>query len=120
MFADAEALMPAFLGPVVDVRVVSTVPSPRPDEFVQAWRSGGAASNRVREVVHITVTAWAKSKPRASELARIAQDAFFNQSTRLKLLRGVQEVSGVYYDPDPDSGAPRYTFTVALTMRAAR
>lgn len=119
-FVSVEDLAIEFLNPFLAVRVSTQVPNPRPEAFVQVRRTGGAALNRVVERAQITVTAWAKSEQAAEALAIICRAAFLNKYTDMKIVRGVTETGVLYYNPDPDTGLPRYTFTVALTVRAPR
>ena len=118
MFADVETIVRDFLDSLVDVPVKTRVPASRPTEFVRAWRTGGAAVNRIIDRPIITVQAWAASDPRAAELAGQCRDIVYNASSQMLLVRGIEEVSGLYYDPDPDTNNPRYTFTFQATVRA--
>ena len=38
--------------------------------------------------------------------------------TAMPLVRGVDETSGPYFDPDPDTNIDRYSFTHQLSVRA--
>lgn len=115
---DAESTVVAFLRDRCGVHVGTKVPNPRPARFIRAWRSGGSAVHEVLDVPHITVTAWAEDSEDASALASTAREALFNDYTAMPLVRRVEEVGGVYYDPDPATGADRYTFTMSLRIRA--
>lgn len=117
---DAEAMVITFLQGKLGVPVTTRVPNPRPKAFVRAWRSGGAAQNPVLDIPHITVTAWAEDSVAASDLASRARHALFNDHIEMPLVRRVEEVGGKHFDPDLDTGTPRYTFTVSLRVRAAR
>lgn len=119
--ADAESMAIVFLKPVAGSTKVGTkLPKPRPKKFVRVTRTGGAAVNRVLERAQLTVTCSAESSVLAYELTSSCREAFLHDYTRMQLVRGVEEVTGPYYNPDPDTGEDRYTFTVALTARAAR
>jgi hypothetical protein len=118
MFADSEAIVRTFLDDALDVPVVTKVPKSRPGEFVRVWRTGGAASSRVLDRPIITVQAWAANSARASDLASRCRDLLLGGYTGMRLVRYSQEVSGLYYDPDPDSGIDRYTFAHQLNVRA--
>lgn len=96
------------------------VPARRPPRFTRAWRTGGAASSRVLDQPIITVTCTAADSVTASEDAKRARHAFLNHYTAMPLVRGADEVTGLYYDPDPDTNEDRYTFAVRLRIRAAR
>ncbi len=118
---DVDGLAVAFLRPVVAPVSVSTkVPNPRPATFVRAYRTGGAAVNRVLEEAQITVDAEAATTVAAFELASKCREAFLNDYTAMPLVRGAREVGGLYFAPDPDTNIPRYRFTVALMVRSAR
>lgn len=118
-FPDAEALVGGFLRSRLTPPVSTKVPNPRPKRFVRAWRTGGAALNRVVDQPQVTVTCTAPSSVTASDDARAARYALMNESSGMPLVRRVEDVSGVYYDPDPDTNEDRYSFTVRLTVRAA-
>lgn len=121
MLPDVEAMVVEFLNGIVDPKVATRVPNPRPDEFVRAWRTGGGASNRVLETATITVQAWGKDPNdtvAAAALAGACRDALLNRYTEMPLVRGVSEVTGPYYDPDSGTGSARYTFTHQLSVRA--
>lgn len=115
---DAEALVCTLLagiGPDVSVKV----PLPRPDEFLWVRRTGGPVRSRVVDYPQITVTAWAGSSTRAGDLAREARQVLMDSALGSNGIHAVESAS-LYSDPDPDSGADRYTFTVFMTVRAAR
>lgn len=117
-FPDAELLLIDFLKPfVAPVRVVSKVPGTRPDSFVRVWRTGGAAVNRVLDQPLLTVQAWGTD---AWELAGKCRDAIHHHGSEITLLRGLEEVTGPYFDPDPASNVDRVTFTIQAQIRATR
>lgn len=119
-FPKVEILVRDFLIQTGAATVVATkVPNPRPARFVRAWRTGGAAINRVLESALITVQAWdADGDPET--LAAACRHALLNDHRLMPLVRGVEEVGGLYYDPDPVSNVDRYTFTVQVQVRATR
>lgn len=120
-FVSAEELVIDFLNPRLVPRVTTRVPNPRPESFVQVRRTGGAAQNRVVDRPQITVTSWHESDEAAAEaVALTCRDALLSDHVDMPLVRGVTESGGLYYDPDPDSGSPRYTFTVSMAVRAPR
>lgn len=100
--------------------VHTRVPSPRLANFLRVWRSGGAADNRVVDEPLITVESWGEDDKVASDNANIARERILSHSSEMTLVRRVEERVGPYYDPDPVSGSPRYTFTVELRVRRAR
>lgn len=120
-FPDAEAMVRTFLLPVASpVKVVTIVPATRPASFVREFRTGGAAVNRVLERVQITVQGWAADAVTAFDLTSDCREALLNRYSLMPLVRGVSEVGGLHFDPDPGSGTPRYTFTHELMVRASR
>lgn len=119
-FVDAEAMVGAFLRTRLTPPVATKVPNPRPKRYIRAWRTGGAASNRALEMVQITVSCTAANSVTASQDALDVRHAFHHEYTAMPLVRGVEDVSGPYYDPDPDTNEDRYTFTVRLRIRGAR
>lgn len=120
-FPDVEAMVREFLAmKVAPVKVHTKVPATRPAMFVRVWRTGGAASNRVLDQPLVTVQAWAPDSVAASELAGDCREAILNDYTLMPLVRGVEEVTGPYFDPDPSTGIDRYSLTFQLSVRAAR
>ncbi|MGO1547921.1 hypothetical protein [Microbacterium gubbeenense] len=119
-FVDIDAMVRTFLLAHVPVPVHVSVPKTRPAEFIVARRNGGAAGNRVVDFPTVTVDVWAASSVRASELAEAARTAFLHSSLDMPLVRGVEELTGPYSVPDPESGTARYRFSVRLTVRAQR
>lgn len=117
---DVEAMAVAFLRAEVGGHVGTRVPNPRPGRFVQVVRTGGAAVNRVLDAANVTVTAWGETTTDASELATECRTALLERYTGMTLVRGATETGGLYSNPDPASGVPRYTFTVRLMVRAHR
>lgn len=119
-FRDPETMVGAFLRSRLVPPVSTKVPNPRPARFIRAWVTGGSSINRVVERVHVTVTCAADNTVTASDDARAARYALLNEYTAMPLVRGVEDISRPYYDPDPDTGGDRYSFTVRMTIRGAR
>lgn len=118
---DVEALAVGFLKDVVTpVKVGTRVPNPRPALFVRAYRTGGSAVNRVLEEAQITVEAAGATEVEAFNLASKCREAFLNDFSQMPLVRGANEVGGLYFSPDPDTNTPRYRFTIGLMVRAGR
>lgn len=121
MFADVDAMVVAFLDGIVTPDVAVLLPNPIPSEFVHARRVGGAAVHRALEQATVTVTAWGgerTSTVAAAALAGQCRDALLGQYTLMPLIRGVSEVTAPFFDPDPDTGRARYSFTHRLSVRA--
>lgn len=113
-FVDAEEAVAAFFRPRVVLlggRSVSEVPNPRPEILVRSWRTGGAAVNRRLDAPIVTTQVWHVSKTDAAELAGELRTWFYSAWGRR-----MQEVSGLYYDPDPASEADRYTWSTQLWL----
>lgn len=119
-FPDVEAMVRKYLADGLAIRVATEVPNPRPVEFIRSWRTGGTALNRVVDRAQITNQIWAESTVRAAAVAGEARILMLAASGALPLVRSVTEIAGVYADPDPATGIPRYTFTHELTIRARR
>lgn len=119
-FPDAEAIVVTFLTTRTASPVATKVPNPRPARYTRAWRTGGAAENRIVDKPIITVTCTAPNSTTASADAAAARSAFLNEAAAMPLVRKVEEVSGLYYDPDPDTSEDRYSFSMRLTVRGNR
>lgn len=117
---DIETMLIPFVAQHSGVPAHTLVPKNRPDEFVRVWRTGGTAVNQALEEAQVTVECWGKTTIRAAQIAQKARGGFLRDLKSLKLVRGSQEVTGPYYDPDPDTGIPRYSFTIRLSVRAKR
>lgn len=118
-FADVEAMVGRFVkGLTGSVKVGTKVPNPRPATYVRVWVNGGGAINRVLERVQVTVDVWGPSPGAAAQLAQKIRHAFLNDTSSLPLVRGVEEVTRPYYQPDETGD--RYRATYALLVRAAR
>ena len=116
-FEDAELLLIEFLRSHTSLRVVSLVPGERPESFVRVWRTGGSAVNRVLDNPTLTVQVWG---PDCWDVAGQLRDAIHHNGSQIRLLRGVEEVSGPYEDPDPATGESRVSFTIQALIRATR
>lgn len=119
-FVDAESMVGTFLRGKLVPPVSTKIPNDRPARFIRAWRTGGVSLNRVIDQVQVTVTCTAPNSVQASDDARAARAALLNDYTSMPLVRGVEEVAGPYYDPDPDTNEDRYSFTVRLNIRGRR
>lgn len=120
-FPDVEAMCLAFARTKTTATVGTKVKTPRPSRYARIWRTGGGALNRVLERVQITLTCGAVAgSVEALAIARDLRGAFLNEYTQMPLVRGVEEVSGPYYDPDPDTNEDRYSFTIQLMVRGKR
>ena len=120
-FTDIEAMCVTFAKSKTSAVVATKVRNPRPSRYARVWRTGGAAVNRVLERAQVTITCGSDlGSVDASDIAGELRAAFLNSYTEMPLVRGVEEISAPYYDPDPDTGEDRYTFTIQLMARAPR
>jgi len=120
---DVEQMCVAF----AKTKVTATVSTKaKPPRYARVWRTGGGAVNRILDRAQVTITCGANDTGTengatiASRDATDLRNAFLNEYTQMPLVRGVEEVTGPYFDPDPDTGGARYTFTVILSVRAKR
>lgn len=119
-FVDSEGLVRGVVAAAVTpVKVATKVPTTRPNEFLWVRRTGGPVMGRVVDQPQMTVTAWAATSVRALELADLGRQALIDAAQGTNGIHSVRPGS-LYYDPDPDSGGDRYTFTAFLNVRAAR
>lgn len=125
-FPDPEAMVVEFAQARTPAPVGTKVAKHRPPLYVRVAVTGGSAVNRVLELVQVTVTVGAKATADeggdiiASREARKLRTAFLNDYTAMPLVRGIEETARPYYDPDPDTGEDRYSFTHQLSVRGAR
>lgn len=119
-FPDVEQMLRDFLAADTGQKVETEIPGTRPAVFTHLWRSGGGALSRVLEKPIITITAWDVSATAAHDRLQECRDALLNRSGGMPLVRRVEEITGPYWDPDPDSNLPRYSMNVRPTVRAQR
>lgn len=94
------------------VLVASNVPASRPTKFVRVWVNGGAAEQAIYERPTLSVTVWAGTDKEAADLAADCRQAFLSRwGARSELTRP-------YFDPDPTTGEPRYSFSFRARNRA--
>jgi len=111
-FDDIETELVALLKASVSVPVATQVPADRPTAFIRVWVTGGNAEQRILDRPTVTVQAWAGDSVTASALATTCRDAF------LKRFGARAELTRPYFDPDPGTGIPRYTFSFRVRNRA--
>lgn len=119
-FVDVETMLVQFVAARTGVRVGTRLPKTLSAEFVRLWRTGGPALNRVLDRPQVTFECWAGSSVRAAELAADVRRALLNDLGGLPLVRGVEEMTGLHYDPDPDREVERYSFTFIFRVRGTR
>lgn len=110
---DAEALFAAYLRARMGIPVGTTVPDPRPGEFIRLIRSGGISTALTIDRPILLVEAWADSKTRAGQLATQVRAHLHAADTLgggVTVLR-MDEAAGPADLPDPLTGQHRYTAT---------
>lgn len=122
---DLPVMAVAFIKTKTTFSVGTKVKNPRPAKYVQVIDNGGPA-NRVFVEALLTVTVGAESAGGengdtiARREARKLHHAFLNDSVQMPLVRRVESVSSPYFDPDPDDGSDRYSFTIRWIVRGNR
>ena len=87
------------------IEAYGEVPADRPARFASVMRTGGARG-RVLETARLSVDCWAGTRRESAELADEAADALLRAPDSDPNVFGAL-VESVYWNPDPDSGAPR-------------
>jgi hypothetical protein len=103
--------------------VATRVPDPRPDEWLQIRRVGGAKAPPVTDKARIDLIAWALSEPAAMALllrARVLVGGLAVPGGNLGNVPvyRVEETLGPKQADDPATGALQAWMTVAITYRA--
>lgn len=116
---DATALVIAYLDGLHGT-VVSAVPDPRPSEFIQVRRVGGAGLPPVRDVARLDIFCWSTTGPAAMTLGGLVRAEMFAlaRSTTLGIACYRVEESLFRQFDDPEISIPRSWGTYALTLRA--
>lgn len=119
-FADAEALAVSYLKSVMDAKVSTKVPSPRPDKFIRVVRTGGIRTRINADYPQLTFECWATTETDASNLCREARAYVFameQESINGTWVYRVTDVGGPSFFPDPQTNTPRYQFTVQVETK---
>lgn len=120
LFPDVEAALVAHLGGLLAVPVSTKVPNPRPSEFVRLRRVGGTRRDLVTESALVVFECWADDTVAASDLGRLTL-AHVHEMPDVEVagavIRRVVEVGGLQEYPDPETGSPRYQFTVQIDTK---
>ncbi|WP_068922200.1 hypothetical protein [Planobispora rosea] len=121
-YPDAEALLVAYLAPIVAVPVSTRVPRARPARWVQVRRIGGP-QDIVRDRPRLDVISWAGDDGATWDLCTTARSAI-HALKGTTLLGGVacyqvEEFLGPTRRDDPDTGTPRMWMTVQLSLRTS-
>lgn len=123
LFGDVEDAVIDYLNASLPEPVSDRVPEKTRSAlpFVVVSRLGGPRVTRVTEQATVTVEAWASTWRAAEDLVqRARRDVHDIEGQTVKGLTfyTVREFAGPARLPDPESGLPRNTFTVSLTVRA--
>lgn len=108
---NVEATVARLLRDAIGTAGYLDVPAERPTEFFTVEQTG-SNEGRALSRVSLAVQAWAPTRYRARELAYQLKDAVYSLDSEANIFN--PEVEGVYNDPDPDSGAPRYQLGVVV------
>jgi hypothetical protein len=125
VFGDATAAVVGLLRvALAPVAVHAKVPATRPDEFVTAYRTGGAARNLVVDDATMIIEGWSYQDERAQDLAQQARSAVHaavgdRVGPQLLLVCDTGELAGPALLPDPLSSQTRYTLTLQVSFRAS-
>ena len=119
--ANAEALVVADLKAQYAARsmtaVVGTeIRNTRPPLFTKVILAGGGSSY-VSTAPMLIVECWAPTKIEAWNLSEVTVALVDSIWERLGICSGVTHVGNPGFQPDPDSGTPRYVFTKVLHLR---
>lgn len=102
------------------IHVSSTVPNPRPAEFVQVVRTGGPLRDLVVDDAQLTVDSWSTSDEDAHDLAQMCR-ALLHAATGRQLaghqVYRVVEFAGPALLADPLSDTPRYRASYQVPVR---
>lgn len=112
---DAVSYLRKLIRSELGVRVPESVPNPRPDEFVLVQHRGGGRENILIDAPGINIECWAQSMARARELSDDVSDIMLRLD-RTGFADGIARVTEETrrYDPDGDSGTPRYFASYTL------
>lgn len=108
---NVEAAVARALRDATGIAAYLDVPADRPDEFLTVEQTGSSEGYAISRI-SLAVQAWAKSRYRARELAYRLKAAVYGLDSEANIFN--PQVEGVYNDPDPDSGAPRYQLGVVV------
>lgn len=113
MSVDIEKRVRDILAASMGCPVLFEVPDKRPEAFATVELTDDASEMRgIFHVARLAVTCWGATRAEARALA----DAVMDETWLLQDAVGIMEASALsaYRDPDPDTGAPRYTVTLQI------
>lgn len=118
-YANAPALVIAYLNPLVTPPVHHDVPNPRPATFIRVLRTGGPHEG-VIDLAQLTIESWAPDSDTAETNAQTVRRLINNlpgQSLAGHAVYKVVELSGPGELPDPFSDSRRSTWSVQVWIR---
>lgn len=112
---DAVSYLRKLIHAQLNIRVPEAVPNPRPDEFVIVRHNGGSRDNALVDAPGIDIECWAQTMARARELSDSVSDMMLDLDRR-GFKDGIASVEeeARRYDPDSESGQPRYYASYTL------
>lgn len=121
--ADAEAVLVADLNQQfaqlgwTDAAAGTTIADPRPAGRYARVRLSGGSSSYFTSGPMVVIECWADKKVTARDFGAITEGLVESLPDRLGICSGVTDVGSLGFQPDPDSGTPRYVFTKVLHLR---
>lgn len=120
--ANLEAVLVAYLTPLVGVHVGTRIPNPRPAALVRVSRLGGDPRNMIQERALLLVECYGADDSAAWATAATAWQALDGRDPLEQ--DGVElterQVGSPVNFPDPSTTSPRYQFTVQVTADLVR
>ncbi|EME14807.1 hypothetical protein [Rhodococcus triatomae] len=115
-----ESVVISYLRPFVGTTKIATkVPDSRPDRLIRVTAAGGSGGTVVTSSRLVIVECWDKLAPDAADLAELSFAALIAgaRDHNEPRIRDVRVVSAPQSFPDPLTNAPRYQFTLSVTLR---
>lgn len=122
---DVEALLVAYLDPLVTPPVSTELPGDYAGDYVQLWKLPGSMvtpETQWIERARIQFSVWGSTKESAWDAAAAtfaALGAIVDTTHTLGVVTACDPEVTPYWSPDPDTDDPRYLFTAAFTVHPA-
>lgn len=119
LFPDAEAIICEYLSDVLTEQVVTQIPNPRPETFVQVLRVGGPLRNLVTDEATVTISSFGRLQQEAHDLSQRVRGWLHDlpyESLPNPVYR-ITEFTGPANLPDPLSDQARYSQTFSVAVR---
>jgi hypothetical protein len=125
LFPDAasvviDALLDVLPGDGYDAGVYGEIPNPRPSEFVVVERLGGPRAHFVQDQAQLAVDCWSTDDQAAHDFAQVVRARIHEMQGRDYnggAVGRIDELSGPFRNPDPDSAQDRYSFQLYVPVR---